>query len=291
MSIQIYNKILMTTLLIGSVATISCMPDANAMIRALNTAATGMSAQEANVNTISNNIANVNTTGFKSGRTEIEDLLYETVTEAGSRSSGDSRYNVGLQIGTGSRVTAVKSVFSRGSPQITNNPYDLMVSGEGFFAVVLPNSELRYTRDGSFSPDNQGNLVNKQGYKLFPGFVLPANLQSINISETGTVDAYLQGQTEPINLGQIPVFTFMNAPGLAATGSNMFRITESSGAPMQNIAGENGSGSILQGTLETSNVNIMTEMTNLIRAQRAYEMNAKVMGIADQMLQTVNNIR
>lgn len=262
-----------------------------AMVRALNTAATGMSTQEAHVNTISNNIANVNTIGYKKQRAESEDLLYQTITEAGSRSSADTLYNTGVQIGSGSKVSSIKRDFKVGSPQTTNNPFDFMVNGQGFFGVSLPNGSVLFTRDGSFSVNNQGMLVSKQGYQVVPGLTFPPGTKSVNVSEDGTVEAFMNNQLEPTVVGQIPVFTFINPTGLKASGGNYFQVTRSSGQPIQNIAGESNSGSILQGTLETSNVTIMTEMTDLIRAQRAYEMNSKVMGVADQMLQTVNNIR
>lgn len=267
------------------------LPKSFAMMRALNTAATGMAAQEMNVSTISNNIANVNTTGYKKQRTEIEDLLYETVQEAGSRSSVSTLNNVGVQVGSGAKVSGIRKEFTQGSPQITNNPFDLMINGEGFFGIVMPNNEVRYTRDGAFNVDSSGTLVNKQGYKLFPAFVFPPGTKSVNIGQDGTVEAYLSNQVEPQNVGQVPVFTFVNPVGLKSTGMNLYTLTRSSGQAIQNIPGENSSGSIQQGALEASNVSIMNEMTSLIKAQRAYEMNSKVMGVADQMLQTVNNIR
>jgi len=274
------------------IAALLISSSAMGMIKALNIAATGMSAQETNVDTISNNIANVNTTGFKKQRAEYEDLLYQTIRESGGSSSGESIYNVGVQIGSGSRVSAIRKDFSQGNPQMTNNPYDLMVSGgEGFFSIQLPNGQIGFTRDGSFSVDNQGTLVTKQGYTVAPGFQFPANTKSINISEDGKVEAYLQGQVEPQNLGQIPLFTFTNTVGLKSIGGNLLKATRSSGPAIQNIAGQSNAGSILQGALESSNVSIMNEMTQLIKAQRAFEMNSKVMGVADQMLQTVNNIR
>lgn len=271
--------------------TLSLSFQAHGMVRALNTAATGMASQEENVNTISNNIANVNTIGFKKERAEIEDLHYQTRQEAGARSGVDTQYTVGVQVGSGSRVSAIKKEFSQGDPQITNNPFDLMINGSGFFGVVMPNNELRFTRDGAFSVNNQGILTTRGGNPIFPNFTFPPNTLSVSIAEDGSVEAFINGQVEPINLGQIPVFTFINSAGLSSAGANMYRTTQSSGEPMQNIAGQNASGTIMQGAIEASNVNIMSEMTNLIRAQRAYEMNSKVMGVADQMLQTVNNIR
>lgn len=261
------------------------------MIKALNTAATGMSSQESNVNTISNNIANVNTTGYKKQRTEFEDLMYETVEEAGSRSSSTTIYNVGTQVGSGSKVSATRRQHTPGSPLMTNNPYDLMVEGDGFFGVVLPNNEVRFTRDGSFNVDSQGNLVTRKGYSVFPGVSLPPNTLSVNITQNGNVEAYVKGNVEPQEVGQIPVFTFVNAVGLKGTGGNLYSQTTSSGEPQQQIPGNDNAGVIVQGALEASNVSIMNEMTDLIRAQRAYEMNSKVMTVADQMLQTINNIR
>lgn len=258
---------------------------------ALNTAATGMSAQEEHVNTISNNIANVNTTGYKRQRAEIEDLLYQTNRQAGARSSANTHYAVGIQTGSGARVSAIKKQHSQGDPQITNNPFDLMINGQGFFGIVMPNNEVRFTRDGAFSVDRNGVLVTRSGSPVFPTFTFPPNTKSVNIGEDGTVEAYLNGEVEPQNMGQIPVFTFINPAGLTSVGKNLYKTTLSSGEPMQNIAGKNSSGIVMQGALESSNVSIMNEMTNLIRAQRAYEMNSKVMGVADQMLQTVNNIR
>jgi flagellar basal-body rod protein FlgG len=266
-------------------------PNAQAMLRALNTAASGMAAQDTNVSTISNNIANVNTIGYKKNRAEFDSLHYETIVEAGARSSADSQYNVGVQVGSGAKVSAVRREFTVGSPQITNNPFDLMINGQGFFGILLPNQSVRYTRDGAFSVDNQGNLVTKHGYKVMPGIVVPQGTMSVNISENGQVEAYIKNQVEPANVGQIPVFTFTNPVGLKATGGNFYEPSQSSGQALTNIPGENNAGGIQQGTLESSNVSIMTEMTDLIRAQRAYEMNSKVMKVADEMLQTINNIR
>lgn len=273
------------------ILSISTFPEAQAMLKALHTAASGMAAQETNVSTISNNIANVNTTGFKRGRTEIDDLSYETIQEAGARSSANTTYNVGTQIGSGARVSAIRKEFTVGAPQITNNPFDLMVNGEGFFGIIMPNGELKFTRDGAFNVDATGTLVNKQGYKVYPGLSFPPNTASVNIAENGKVEAYIKGQNEPSEVGQIPVFTFVNPVGLKSTGMNLYQVSLSSGQPVQGIAGNDNAGPLMQGALEASNVSPMTEMTDLIRAQRAYEMNSKVMGVADQMMQTINNIR
>lgn len=261
------------------------------MIRALNTAATGMASQESNVSTIANNIANVNTTGFKKGRTEFEDLLYQTVQEAGARSSANTIYNVGTQIGSGSKVSATRKINTQGSTVQTNNPLDLTINGEGYFGVILPNNEVKYTRDGSFNFDNTGSIVNKDGYKLFPGITVPPNTLSVNITGDGKVDVFTKNQQGAQNLGTIPVFSFMNPVGLRSEGGNLLSQTSASGEAVQSVAGEESAGKIEQGALESSNVNVMNEMTDLIKAQRAYEMNAKVLGVADNMMQTVNNIR
>lgn len=260
------------------------------MIRALNTAATGMSAQESQVNTISNNIANANTTGYKTQRTEFEDLMYETIEEAGGRSSNNSEYTVGQQVGSGSKVSATRRIHDMGSPQMTNRPYDLMIMGEGFFGVQV-GQDTMFTRDGSFTVDAQGTLKTKSGHPVVPGITVPPNTKSLNISEDGVVQAFLSNQTAPVELGQIPVFTFVNPAGLSDLGGNLAKRTTASGEAIQRVPGSENSGAIQQGSLESSNVSVMNEMTNLIKAQRAYEMNSKVMGVADQMLQTVNNIR
>lgn len=265
--------------------------ESHAMIRALNTAATGMSAQESNVNTISNNIANANTTGYKTHRTEFEDLTYQTVQQAGGRSSSGSQYTIGQQVGSGAKVSATRRIHKMGSPQVTNRPYDLMIMGdEGYFGVQV-GDQIHYTRDGSFTVDAQGILKTREGYTVLPGITIPPNTKSLNIASNGQVQAFLTSQTEPIELGQIPVFVFVNPAGLMDMGGNLAKKSTASGEPIQLVAGTENAGSIQQGYLESSNVSIMNEMTGLIKAQRAYEMNSKVMGIADQMLQTVNNIR
>jgi len=265
--------------------------ESKAMLRALNTAASGMAAQEAVVNTIANNIANLSTVGFKKSRAETDDLNYQTIIEQGARTNSDTFHNVGVQIGSGAKVSAIRKRFTQGEPNITNNPFDLMINGDGFFGIVLPNGNLKYTRDGAFNVNNQGRLVTKNGHSVFPNLTFPPETAQVNISDDGMVDAYLTGQQEPLAMGQIPVFTFINPVGLKSLGKNLYEATVASGAPTQLAPKTNNAGSLMQGALESSNVNIMTEMTELIRAQRAYEMNSKVMGIADKMLQTVNTIR
>lgn len=261
------------------------------MLKALNTAAAGMAAQEANVNNISNNIANVNTTGFKKSRTEFEDLLYQTVQEAGARSSATTQYSVGNQVGSGAKVSATRRMHTQGDPIVTDNPYDLMVNGDGYFGIIDGKGQLKFTRDGSFNVDNTGTLVNKNGYKLYPGITIPVTTNYVNISENGNVQAQFKDQPVPQEVGLVPIFTFVNPVGLRSEGKNLFAATTGSGQAIQNVPGENNSGVIQQGMLEASNVSVMNEMTQLIKAQRAYEMNSKVMGTADQLLQITNNIR
>lgn len=261
------------------------------MLRALNTAATGMSAQEQNVSVISNNIANVNTNAYKKSRTEFDDLMYETLQEPGARSGADTQYNVGVQLGSGAKVSGTRKLHEIGNPQITNDPFDLMINGEGFFGVITSNNQVKFTRDGSFSVDAQGGLVDKAGNKIFPGITLPPGVTNVHIAPNGQVEAFLKNQVEPQNVGTIAVFTFVNPTGLRSEGSNKYSETAASGQPTQQIPGENGSGELQQGVLESSNVNIVNEMTSLIKAQRAYEMNSKVLGVADQILQNTNNIR
>jgi flagellar basal-body rod protein FlgG len=233
------SKIILLSLLVYS-------PFANSMLKALNTAATGMAAQESNVNTISNNIANINTVGFKKRRTEMESLLYETVNDPGARSSNNTVYNVGMQVGSGVKVSAIRKEFTDGSPNLTNNPFDLMVKGDGFFGVLLPNQQVVYTRDGSFNVDKTGTLVTKHGYKVMPGLVFPPGTMSVNITEEGLVEAFLKNQIEPAQVGTIPVYTFINPVGLSSAGQNFYKVTRSSGPASENIAGQNKSGVVLQ---------------------------------------------
>jgi flagellar basal-body rod protein FlgG len=212
------------------------------------------------VNTISNNIANVNTTAYKKQRTEFEDLLYETEVEAGARSSGDSTHNVGIQHGSGSKVSSIKRIHDMGSPQLTNNIYDLMIMGDGFFGVNAGGKRM-FTRDGSFTVNAQGTLQTRSGYALDPGITIPPNTKNLNIAEDGKVEAYLHNQTDPIELGQIPIYTFVNPTGLRDMGKNLAIDTIASGEAIENVAGTENAGAIQQGALESSNVSVMNEMT------------------------------
>jgi flagellar basal-body rod protein FlgG len=261
------------------------------MMRSLWTAATGMAAQSLNVDVISNNIANVNTTGFKRGRANFQDLMYQQVKAPGSEASASgTQVPTGIQIGLGVKTAGVDSIFSEGSFQQTNNPLDLTIQGRGFFQVQLPNGDTAYTRDGKFSVDSQGQLVTQRGDPVLPGITLPTDAQTIEISPDGTVSVVQAGGVQTV-VGQIQIADFINPAGLTHLGGNMFQPSNASGEAVVGNPSENGLGSIGQGMLEMSNVSMVEEMVNLIAGQRAYEMNSKAIQAADQMLQTANNVR
>jgi len=261
------------------------------MMRALWTASTGMAAQSLNVDVISNNIANVNTNGFKRGRAAFQDLMYQQVKAPGSEaSSAGTQLPTGIQVGLGVRTAGVASIFSEGSFQQTDNPLDMTIQGRGFFQIQQANGDTAYTRAGSFSIDSQGQIVTHQGDLVQPGITVPADAQTIQVSADGTVSAVQPGGTQTI-LGQIQIADFINPAGLTHLGGNLFQVSNASGEPVIGNPSENGLGSIGQGMLEMSNVSMVEEMVNLIAGQRAYEMNSKAIQAADEMLQTANNVR
>jgi flagellar basal-body rod protein FlgG len=261
-------------------------------MRALSTAATGMAAQELNVETISNNIANMNTIGFKRQRAEFQDLLYQNVERMGSQTSDSGTVvPTGIQIGSGVKTGSVYRIRDQGSLTQTGNQLDLAVNGRGLFEVLLPNGETAYTRAGNFSVDDTGTIVTTDGYTVMPKTTIPQNATQITISSTGQVQAAIPGQTAPQVVGQLQLATFFNEAGLEATGGNLFLQSNSSGAPVVGKPGDIGYGSIQQGYTEASNVDAVTEITNLITAQRAYEMNSKVITAADQMLSTTTQMK
>ncbi|NWF36551.1 flagellar basal-body rod protein FlgG [Mariprofundus sp. KV] len=261
------------------------------MMRALWTASTGMAAQSLNVDVISNNIANVNTNGFKRGRAAFQDLMYQQVKAPGSEaSSAGTQLPTGIQVGLGVRTAGVASIFSEGSFQQTDNPLDLTIQGRGFFQIQTPNGDTAYTRAGSFSIDAQGQLVTHNGDLVQPGITVPSDAQTIQVSADGTVSAVQPGGIQTV-LGQIQIADFINPSGLTHLGSNLFQVSNASGEPTIGNPNENGLGSIGQGMLEMSNVSMVEEMVNLIAGQRAYEMNSKAIQAADEMLQTANNVR
>ncbi len=260
-------------------------------MRSLQTAATGMHAQERNVEVISHNIANMRTTGYKQMRAEFQDLLYQDLRRVGSSSSEDgTKVPTGLQIGYGVKTAATSRIMSQGSMQSTNKEYDVAIQGEGFLRITLPDGTTGYTRDGSLELDANGNLVTLDGYLVDPNITVPNNAKSFSISKEGIVEVTVDGQTEAQNLGQLQLARFVNKAGLSAIGDNLYLETPASGEAVVGSPGDEGFGTTLQRYLEASNVNAVAELSDLIAAQRAYEMNAKVISSSDEMMQTTSNI-
>jgi flagellar basal-body rod protein FlgG len=261
-------------------------------MRALSIAATGMSAQEQNIEVIANNIANINTTGFKRSRAEFTDLIYQTERLMGVSSRGrDAAVPEGAQIGLGVRTAAVRPVNLQGSLTATGNSFDVAINGQGYFQITNPNGDTVYTRDGALSPNATGQLVTSDGYLVSPPILVPSNALAITVSQTGLVTATLPNQPTPQTLGQLTIANFVNPAGLLALGNNLFQATAASGTANVGVPGDTSFGVIQQGYLESSNVDPVSEITNLISAQRAYEMNSKVIQAADQMSGTISNIR
>jgi flagellar basal-body rod protein FlgG len=260
------------------------------MMRSLYIAATGMEAQNLNIDVISNNLANVNTNGFKKSRADFQDLLYQTIRTPGATSATGTEIPTGIQVGMGVKPVAVQKIFLQGNFIQTGNSLDTVIQGDGFFQILMPDGTTSYTRAGSFKLDSEGRIVNSDGYPLEPGITVPAKTTSINISSDGIVSVVQAGTTTPTQIGQIELANFINPGGLNALGQNLFQPTASSGDPTTSNPGSNGLGTILQGSLEMSNVNVVEEMVNMIAAQRAYEINSKSIQAADQMLQVANNL-
>jgi len=262
-------------------------------MKALSTAATGMAAQELNVEVISNNIANMNTIGYKRQRAEFQDLLYQDMERAGSQSSADTSNIVptGIQIGSGVKAGSVYRITQQGSVTQTNNQMDLAIQGRGYFQVLLPSGETAYTRAGNFSVNNAGVMVTDQGYQVIPQITIPANATAVTISSSGLVQATIPTSTTPSTVGQMELATFVNEAGLEAEGENLFQVSGASGAAVTGQPGAPGFGTVLQGYTEASNVDAVTEITSLISAQRAYEMNSKVITTADQMMSTTAQVK
>ncbi len=261
------------------------------MIRALFSAASGMSAQQLNVDNIAHNLANSNTTGFKQTRTQFQDLLYQHIIQPGTAAGSQTTVPTGLQVGLGVRPASNEIVFTQGSFQLTSNPLDLVIQGKGFFQVRRPGGDIAYTRAGNFSLDRDGNIVTSDGNPLEPQITIPATAQDIAIASDGTVSYTVAGQTAAQKAGQITLATFANPGGLSAVGSSLFTQTDSSGEPtVAAPGGQEGTGTLLQGYLESSNVSIVDEFINMIVAQRTYEANSKVVKAVDEMYQQVNNL-
>jgi flagellar basal-body rod protein FlgG len=262
------------------------------VMRSLEIAATGMAAQQTNVDVLSNNIANMTTTGFKRQQIEFKDLMYQDIARPGATSSeNDTKLPSGMQLGSGVATGSIYRVNEQGTLQQDNNPLDLAVNGNGYFQIQMPDGSTSYTRDGVFSLNAGGQIVNGQGYQLYPAITLPKTATSISISTSGQVAATIPGQTTQQAVGQIQIATFVNPVGLEALGNNNFAETEASGAPTVGNPNQEQFGTITQGALENSNVDVVQEMTQMITAQRAYEMNSNVISTSNQMLQTVSQIK
>ncbi|MEC9364092.1 MAG: flagellar basal-body rod protein FlgG [Pseudomonadota bacterium] len=259
------------------------------MNQSLWVAKTGLDAQQTRMSLISNNLANVNTTGFKRGRASFQDLMYQTVRQPGAQTSQQTQSPSGLMVGTGTQVVSTEKLFTQGNLLQTNNPFDLAINGRGFFEVQLPDGSAAYTRDGSFQVDSQGQMVTASGYPLQPGINIPPNAQSVTVGSDGTVSVQLAGEAAPQQVGSVTVADFINPAGLQPRGENLFAETASSGAPQTGAPGQSGLGLLMQGSLESSNVNVVEELVNMIETQRAYEMNSKAISTTDQMLAYVSN--
>jgi flagellar basal-body rod protein FlgG len=260
------------------------------MIRALYTAASGMDAQQTNIDNIAHNLANVNTTGFKKSRVEFQDLVYQQLVQAGAPTSASGEAPVGLDAGLGTRPVATARDFGAGNLQSTGGPLDLAIEGLGFFQVSTPDGTTAYTRSGSLHLSGQGMLVTSDGYPVEPAITIPANATSITISKAGIVSVSIPGQSASQQVGTLELASFQNPAGLTALGGNLFAPTTASGDPTTGVPGTDGLGTVAQGFLEQSNVSVVEEMVNMILGQRAYEANSKVVKAADEMLQQVNNM-
>lgn len=261
------------------------------MLRALWTAASGMQSQQTNIDVIANNLANVNTTGFKKSRADFQDLIYQSLKTTGSPSTNTTQVPTGIQIGLGTRLAAVTKIFTSGDLTQTGNDLDMAIEGDGFFQIQMPDGTTAYSRAGAFKKDSTGRVVTSDGYPLLPEIVIPTNATKISVGNDGTVSVNQAGQTAPTNVGNIQLAQFANPAGLAAQGKNLFLPTDSSGNATTGTPGQTGLGTISQGFLEMSNVNVASEMVNMIVGQRAYEINSKAVQAGDEMLQTANNMK
>jgi flagellar basal-body rod protein FlgG len=260
------------------------------MIRSLWISKTGLDAQQTQMDVIANNLANVSTNGFKRSRAVFEDLLYQNIRQPGAQSSQQTQLPSGLQLGTGVKPVATEKIFTQGNLQQTNNDKDVAIQGDGFFQVILPDGTTAYTRDGSFQVDSQGQLVTASGYALQPSITIPPNTQSMTIGRDGTVSVTQAGNAAATQVGTIQLATFINPAGLLAKGENLFVETTASGTASANTPGTNGAGLLNQGYVETSNVNVVEELVNMIQTQRAYEINSKAITTSDQMLQRLTQM-
>ncbi len=261
------------------------------MIRSLFIAATGMEAQKLNIDVISNNLANVNTTGFKKSRADFQDLIYQSLKAPGTASAEGAQTPTGIQVGLGVRPVAVQKIFQQGDFANTANSLDLGIEGDGFFQILMPDGTIGYSRAGAFKLDSEGRIVNSEGYQLEPNISVPSNTLSISAGTDGRITVLQAGNNTPVEIGQIELARFTNPGGLVAMGKNLFAVSASSGEPTTGTPGSEGLGTIAQGFLEMSNVNVVEEMVNMIISQRAYEVSSKAVQTSDEMLQLVNNLR
>lgn len=261
------------------------------MMRSLWTAASGMVAQQGNIDVISNNLANANTAGFKKSRTDFQDLIYQNMRKAGATTGPDNQLPTGIQLGHGVRQVATQKIYTEGSFQSTGNALDMAIEGDGFYQITMPDGTLSYTRDGAFKTDSQGRIVTSEGYPLEPAITVPEGATDFSVSADGRVTATIPGQTTPQDLGQIQLARFINPSGLDSMGRNLLKETAASGAPVTSNPGTDGSGTIQQKFLEMSNVQIVEEMVNMIVAQRAYEINSKAITTSDQMMEQAANLK
>lgn len=260
------------------------------MIRSLWIAKTGLDAQQTQMDVISNNLANVSTSGFKRARAVFEDLLYQTIRQPGAQSSEQTQLPSGLQIGTGVKPVATERIFTQGNLQQTGNAKDVAIQGNGFFQVLMPDGTTAYSRDGSFQSDANGQMVTSSGYAVQPAITIPANTQSLTIARDGTVSVTQAGSATPTTIGTLQLAMFINPAGLMSLGENLYAETASSGTPSSNAPGSNGAGTLNQGYVETSNVNVVEELVNMIQTQRAYEINSKAIKTSDEMLQRLSQL-
>jgi flagellar basal-body rod protein FlgG len=261
------------------------------MLRSLRTAALGMAAQQLNVDTISNNLANVNTTGYKKNSIEFQDLLYETIQTGAAEARDESEKPSEIQIGLGNKPIATYRSFSQGNIEETGNSLDIAINGNGFLQIMRADGSYAYTRDGSLRINSDGYLVNGSGLRIFPEIILPEGISAIKISQDGLISAVIEGQAETEEIGQIELASFINPAGLHAIGGNLYEETESSGAPRFGYPSDEGFGAVMQGYLEKSNVDVVQEMINLIVAQRSYEINSKAVKTADELLSMTNQLK
>ncbi|MBD3216653.1 MAG: flagellar basal-body rod protein FlgG [candidate division Zixibacteria bacterium] len=261
------------------------------MIKAMRTAASGMSAQQMNVDNIANNLANVNTTGFKKSKVEFQDVLYQRINQAGVSSATGSVIPTNLEVGYGVKPVATTRQFAMGELQSTENPLDMAIQGNGFFQVAMPDGTNAYTRDGTFKVSPDGRLITSDGFFVYPEITIPEDAESVQVTPEGVVSVMQVGQAEPTEIGQFELARFVNPAGLSAMGHNLFQFTAASGDPITAVPGEEGIGAIAQGYLEVSNVDVVNEMVNMIIAQRAYEINSKAIQTSEDMTQIATNLK